>query len=83
MPFAPKSSVRSTLAVLTLLLVAAPARAQEVREVPQPTLPARDAGLILRMNFDFGGTKVAEVKLSDGSTNSVRAGQLFTVSTGL
>jgi hypothetical protein len=83
-PFDPRPSAIPTLAMLTLLLAAAPARAwQDGYQPAQPDQKAREAGLILRMNFDFGGTRLAEVKWSDGSTATLRAGQLATFSAGV
>ena len=45
--------------------------------------PASSYGLLLRMNLDFGGNKLADVAWSDGSTATLRAGQLITFAAGV
>jgi hypothetical protein len=51
-------------------LVAVPASAHEVR-------------LLARMGLDGGGSRLAKVTMSDGSTRSLAAGGLFTIAAGL
>lgn len=66
-----------------------PAQPSPARPMPGPRVapPAgtgkRDVGFLLRMNFDFGGTKLAEVKSSDGSTEACKAGGFVTFAAGL
>jgi hypothetical protein len=59
------------LVVFTLAaLVAGPASAREVR-------------VLARMGLDGGGTRLAKVTMTDGSTQSLSAGGLFTIAAGL
>jgi hypothetical protein len=69
--------VATTLAVASLLYVA-PAHAYDSSAAGR-----RDLGVLLRLQFDFGGAELAHVTWSDGDSYTLRAGQLATVSTGL
>ncbi len=52
----------------------------------KPTTPGeqpRKVGVLLRLDFDFGGDRVWTATWSDGNTKDIKAGQLFTISGGL
>lgn len=44
---------------------------------------AREVRVLARMGLDGGGTRLAKVPMSDGSTQSLSAGGLFTIAGGL
>src|SRR6478672_10966180 len=70
-------------AAFAVALVSLPLQAHA--DPPQPGDDAAAAGrfgLLLRMNLDFGGAKLADVTWSDGSTATLRAGQLITFAAG-
>jgi len=56
---------------------------------PAPASPGihgtqtRDLGFLLRMNFDFGGDTMSEIRWSNGDTTKLKAGQLFTFAGGV
>lgn len=68
----------STGLVLVALLHARPARAYSTDAAGQ-----RNLGVLLRVAFDFGGGRMANVSWSDGDSYTLRAGQLATVAAGL
>lgn len=72
----------STVVLTSLLLIGllhpTPGRANSLDEASR-----RSVGLLLRMAFDFGGDRIADVSWSDGDSYTLRAGQLATVAAGL
>lgn len=59
-----------------LLLSASPARAAD------GAAPGRSVGFLLRMGFDFGGEKLADVRWDNGDSATLRAGQLISFAAG-
>ncbi len=72
---------RSAAFVIALVSLPVSARADSPQAGGDAAPDAR-YGLLLRMNLDFGGDKVADVTWSDGSTATLRAGQLITFAAG-
>jgi hypothetical protein len=73
-------------AVAAVALIATDTAAQPLptaEPVPAPPAEARSIGLLMRMNFDFGGEELAHVSFSDGGMSTIKAGQLATFSGGL
>ncbi len=69
-----------SVAALSVLLAAPQARAYSSSQ--HAAADKRDIGFLLRMGFDFGGDKLAEVRWSDGTTDTLKAGQLISFSAG-
>jgi hypothetical protein len=66
-----------------LLAAASSALAQEPAAPEDSHADQRGkAGLLLRMNMDFGGETLTEVQWSNGDSSTLKAGQLFTFSAG-
>lgn len=81
------TTARLAVVVTVALLSSAPARAydtqaQQQKEVEQGVHARKAAGLI-RMALDVGGEELAKVQWSDGSTSTVKAGQLATFEGGV
>jgi len=75
-------SALSTLLALAAVLAGGAADADTAQAADDVARASR-IGLLLRMNFDFGGDKLADVAWSDGDTATLRAGQLITFAAGL
>jgi hypothetical protein len=70
-------------AAFALVLVSLAPRAHADTQPAGEEAPAAASfGLLLRMNLDLGGNKLADVTWSDGSTATLRAGQLITFAIG-
>jgi hypothetical protein len=72
----------STLTAAALVAAATDAAAQ-TPEPPPPLQHTRSVGFLLRTSLDFGGEELAEVSISDGSTQMLKGGGLCTVAAGL
>lgn len=70
-------------AAFALALVSLPLNAHaDPQQAGEDAAAAARFGLLLRMNLDVGGAKLADVTWSDGSTATLRAGQLITFAAG-
>jgi hypothetical protein len=74
---------RGTTAVAIALLLGS--ASVYANENPVPAGPASKGtlGLLLRMNFDFGGDRLVDVMWTDGESATLRAGQLITFAAGI
>lgn len=84
---APSSARALALLAAGALLAAAPATRAAGPGAARGTLDqapaARTVGVLLRMGFDGGGDKLVTVQWDDGSSKTLKAGQLMTFAGGL
>jgi hypothetical protein len=86
------SKLLSTFTAFALAAAAGHASAQSTPEAPTTPAartaralppPTRNVGYLIRMNFDFGGDKLAELQWDDGDETTLKAGQLMTFAAGV